>query len=134
MMVDVLILNSGEWLLAEELPTQPWHVLIYRQRGEPRNELHLWLPRDGAPRSGDYAFRRFWSDGDRRWCVEVPPDPDRLRGSHFAGSGTTQIRFTAPDGSVRWSDHRGGRRLADFTDDELNRLCREGRVGPFSRI
>lgn len=131
-MVDVLVLNSGEWLLAEELPARPWHVLIYQQRGDPRNELHLWLPRSGARRAGDYAFRRYWSDGATRWCVEIPPDPDRLRGSYFAVQGILRVRFTGPDGLVLWSDHHGARRLADFTDAELLRLRLDGREGTFS--
>ena len=30
--LDVLILNSGEWVLGEELAAPPWYVLVYRQR------------------------------------------------------------------------------------------------------
>lgn len=130
---DMLVLDSGEWLLSEELPAEPWYVLIYRQRGKPRNELHLWLPRHDARRSGSHAFRRYWEDGETRWCVEVPPDPDT--GSTLRlNDGTLRIRFTAPDGLVFWSEHRGHQRLADFTDVELQRLRLAATAGPFSRI
>ena len=134
MPVDFLILNSGEWLLSEQLPAEPWHVLIYRNRSDRRNELHLWLPRQGEKRSGEYAFRRYWADGKTRWCVELPPDPDRLRGSPVADSGPVRVRFTAPDGAVLWSDYHGHQRLADFTDAELLQLRRSGRQGPYSGI
>ncbi len=134
MLFDMLILDSGEWLLAEELPAEPWHVLIYRGRADRRNELHLWLPRAGERRSGEYAFRRYWIDGTTRWCVEVPPDPDRLRGSYFAGTGAVRVRFTTADGAVVWAEHRGSQRLADFTDAELSKLRQQGEIGPFTRI
>ncbi|MEX2583151.1 MAG: hypothetical protein WD766_07745 [Gemmatimonadota bacterium] len=133
MTFDVLVLNSGEWLLSEELPAEPWHVLIYRQRGVRRNELHLWLPRRDATRSGAYAFRRYWVDGETRWCVEVPPDPDGF-GPLASDRGKLRVRFTGPDGHVLWSEHRGPQRLADLTDADLRRLRVDGRAGPFSRI
>jgi hypothetical protein len=134
MHLDVLILNSGEWLLSEQLPAEPWHVLIYRERGEPRNELHLWLPRETERRSGEYAFKRYWLEGDARWCIEIPPDPDRLRSIYVAASGVVRVRFTALDGLVLWADYRGSQRLADFTDHELQRLRLGARAGPYSRI
>ena len=134
MSFDVLILNSGEWLLAEQLPAEPWHVLIYRDRRQRQNELHLWLPRENERRSGEYAFKRYWLEGDTRWCIEIPPDPDRLRGFYVAASGVVRVRFTALDGLVLWADYRGSQRLADFTDYELQRLRLGARAGPYSRI
>lgn len=130
---DMLVLDSGEWLLSEELPAEPWYVLIYRQRGKPRNELHLWLPRSDAPRNGRHAFRRYWDDGETRWCVELPTYPDRGSGGR-PGDGTLRIRFTAPDGLVFWSELRGPHRLADLTDAELRHLRLAARAGPFSKI
>jgi hypothetical protein len=132
--VDMLILNSGEWLLAEELAAEPWHVLIYRDRAEPRNELHVWLPRAGGRRSADHAFRRYWTDGATRWCVELPPDPDRLRDSRSVPAASVRVRFTAPDGLTLWAEYGGVRRLADFTDGELRRLRSNGLAGPYSRL
>jgi hypothetical protein len=129
MAFDVLILNSGEWMLGDELPAAPWHVLIYRQRGEPRNELHLWLPRRDAPRSGDYAFKRYWMDASVRWCVEVPPDADRAR---RPASTPIRVRFTAPDGRVLWSEHHGGRGLGDLSDRELGSLLSTARQGSYT--
>ena len=119
MSLDLLILNSGEWLLGDEQSASPWHVLVYRQRGEPRNELHLRLPRQGAPRSGSYACKRYWVNDSVRWCVEVRRDPGRL---HLAGSSTPHLRFTAPDGRVLWAEHHAGRGLGDLSDRELVRL------------
>lgn len=126
---EVLILNSGDWVLADELPASPWHVLIYRQRGQPANELHLWLPRQDAPRSGDFAFKRYWTDGAVRWCVEIPAEVGRPRTPH----GPLWIRFSAPDGKVLWSEHRGGKGLGDLSDTDLDRLLLVAHEGPFAR-
>lgn len=121
---DVLILNSGEWVLRDELAAEPWYVLIYRQRREPRNELHLWLPRQDARRSGDYAFKRYWVYESVRWLVEMPH-----------GSGRpARVRFSAPDGRVLWADHRGTRGLGDLTDYDLACLCDAARTGSFSGV
>lgn len=129
MNLDMLVLNSGEWMLGDELPASPWHVLIYRQRGEPRNELHLWLPRQDAPRSGNYACKRFWVRNAVRWCVETPADPSRPR---RAGASPRRLRFTAPDGRVLWAEHPAGRGLGDLSDPELTRLLSTAREGPYS--
>lgn len=129
MSVDVLILNSGEWVLGEELAAAPWHVLIYRQRGEARNELHLWLPRQAARRPGDFAFKRFWVSRSVRWCVELPADPERTRG----GRGeVSRLRFSSPDGQVLWAEHRGGRGLGDLSDRDLSDLLASAHAGRFS--
>lgn len=129
---DVLILNSGEWVLSEELPAEPWHILIYRQRGEPRNELHIWLPRQGGRGSADYAFRRYWVEGRTRWCLELP----REKGSHpkRGGKGGDALRFTSPDGLVLWSRLDAPRRLGDYTNRELQRLREQATTGGFSLI
>src|SRR5690606_4882270 len=103
---DVLVLNSGEWVLADELPAEPWHILIYRQRVERRNELHIWLPRRDARGMGEYAFLRYWVEGRTRWRVEAPRDPDRPRQLGPTPAGATRLRFTAPDGLVLWADAR----------------------------
>lgn len=130
MTLDILILNSGEWLLSEELPAEPWHILIYRNRSEKRNELHIWLPRQGERGSDDYAFRRYWVEGRVRWCVEAP--------SAAADSGgrksrpASQLRFTAPDGQVLWAETQSPRKLADFTDRELQRIRQRATSGAFS--
>ncbi|MEX2572033.1 MAG: hypothetical protein WD737_12100 [Gemmatimonadota bacterium] len=134
MAMDVLILNSGEWVLASELAAEPWHVLIYHQRSERRNELHVWLPRAGRGRAGEYAFRRYWLEGTIRWCVEAPRDPDRVRGPSVARASVLTLRFAAPTGLVLWSEYHGGHRLADLTDADLSRLRAAGTVGPFSKI
>ena len=104
---EVLVLNSGEWSLAEELPAEPWHILIYRHRLESRNELHVWLPRQGMRGSGEYAFRRYWVEGRTRWCVELPRDPDRLRGTRAEGEAEALLTVfrevqgeMAPPGAV----------------------------------
>ena len=116
---DLLILNSGEWLLGDEQSASPWHVLVYRQRGEPRNELHLRLPRQDAPHSGSYACKRYWVNASVRWCVEVRRDPNR---ANPAGSAPSRLRCTAPDGRVLWVEHRAGRGHGDLSDRELVRL------------
>lgn len=105
---DVLILNSGEWVLGEEVAADSRYVLVYRQRGEPRNELHLCLPRADAHRSGDFAFKRFWVGESVRWCVELQEG--------------TRLRFTAPDGHSRSALHRGAKGLGDLSDHELSSL------------
>jgi hypothetical protein len=133
MTIDVLVLNSGEWTLREELPAAPWHVLIYRQRGEPRNELHLWLPRHDARRTAELAFRRYWVDGGVRWCVEAPGDPDRPRLPARAADGSLRLRFTCSDGRVLWADHHGPRGLGDLTEYQLGRLIDGAAAGPFVR-
>ncbi|HUE95174.1 MAG TPA: hypothetical protein VMN39_00855 [Longimicrobiaceae bacterium] len=131
---DVLILNSGEWVLAEELPAEPWHILIYRQRLEKRNELHVWLPRRDTRGSGEYAFLRYWVEGRTRWRVEAPRDPDRPRGLNAPQGASMRLRFTAPDGLVVWAVSSGQKRLGDFTDRELQELRQRATVGPYSRI
>ena len=130
--MDVLLLNSGEWVLGDELPASPWHVLIFRQRGQPRNELHLWLPRHDARRSAEHVFRRYWVDECTRWCVEAPGDPDRPRLPAREADGCIRLRFTSPEGEVKWARHRGGRGLGDLTDYELGRLLDASIPGPFT--
>lgn len=134
MTLDVLVLNSGEWVLADELPAAPWHVLIYRQRGRPLNELHLWLPRRDAQRSGDFAFRRVWVDESIRWCVEVPADPDPRAARGAPGSradGRVRVRFTSPDGKAFWAAHHGAKGLGDLSDYDLSCLLDAAREGPY---
>lgn len=132
MNVDVLILDSGEWVLGEELAATPWHVLIYRQRGESRNELHLWLPRQATRRAGDFAFKRFWVSRSIRWCVEMPADP---AGSLGARRGeVARLRFSSPDGQVLWAEHRGGSGLGDFSDGDLRDLLDSARAGHFTAL
>lgn len=129
---DVLILNSGEWVLAEQLPAEPWHILIYRQREEKRNELHLWLPRQGERSSGEFAFRRYWIEGRTRWCVEAPRSAASGRAAAAGVPKGSRLRFTAPDGMILWASNRSPRRLADLTNRELEAL-RSGAVpGAFS--
>ena len=126
--LDILILNSGYWSLAEELPANPWHVLIYRQGAEPRNELHLWLPRRDAQRSADYVFKRYWVDSSTRWCVETPDvPPGRGRSADAA-----RVRFSAQDGRVLWAVPRNGRGLADLTEYDLTCLRDSARAGSFT--
>jgi hypothetical protein len=120
----MLVLNSGEWLLAAELAASPWYVLIYRQRGEPGNELHLWLPRQDAPRSEKYACKRYWLHDSVRWCVELPRD----------GGAAERFRFTAPDGRVLWAKHGDARGLADLSDRDLSRLLLGSKAGSYSGI
>lgn len=129
MAFEVLILNSGEWVLTGELPASPWHVLIYSQRGAPGNELHVWLPRQNAPRSGDYAFKRYWELSSTRWCVEMPVEAGLPR--HTRGA-RTRIRFSAPDGRVLWADIGGALGLGDLSDADLTRLLEAALSGPFS--
>jgi hypothetical protein len=123
---DMLVLDSGEWVLTGELPAMPWHVLVYSQRGAPGNQLHVWLPRDGSRGSGRYAFKRFWQDRSGRWCVEIP------REANAGDAGRTRVRFSADDGRVLWSDGPTGRGLADLSDDDLLRLLDAGASGSFS--
>lgn len=125
--IDVLILNSGSWTLADELAASPWHVLIYRQSREPRNELHLWLPRQDASRTGDYAFKRYWVDEGARWCVEAPAAVGRPR----TGLGLL-LRFTGEDGRVLWVEHAGSKGIADLSDYDLSCLLNRARPGSFS--
>lgn len=124
---EVLILNSGEWILGDELAASPWHILIYRQRGEPRNELHLWLPRQDARRSGDFAFKRYWVDEEIRWCVEAPGDQARPQPRR-----ANRLRFTAPDGRVLWARHRGVKGLGDLSNYDLACLLAVATEGSFS--
>jgi hypothetical protein len=125
---EVLVLNSGEWTLVQELPAAPWHVLVYSQRGAPRNELHIWLPRQDAPRSGDYAFKRYWEVQATRWCVEIPVEVGRRRNLR---EPPPRVRFSAPDGRVYWSENPGGRGLGDLSDADLSRLLETGFAAPF---
>jgi hypothetical protein len=129
MSFEVLILNSGEWLLAEELPATPWHVLIYAQRGSPRNELHVWLPQQNATRSGDYTFKRYWEIQSTRWCVEIPVEAGRRRNLR---EPPPRVRFSAPDGRVLWAENPGGQGLADLSDADLARLLHGSFQAPFA--
>lgn len=129
MSFEVLILNSGEWILSVELAASPWHVLIYSQRGAPANELHVWLPRQGGGGCADYAFKRYWQSRSTRWCVEIPLRVDRVRGYR---ERPPRVRFSAPDGRVLWSENPGGRGLADLSDADLARLLDTGSAGPYS--
>jgi hypothetical protein len=126
----MLVLNSGEWLLGAELAASPWYVLIYRQRGEPGNELHLWLPRQDSPRSEKYACKRYWLNSAVRWCIEIP----REAGAGESREAPARLRFTAPDGRVLWAAHGDARGLADLSDGELGRLLLGATEGSFSGI
>ena len=128
MSFDMLVLNSGKWLLGDELAAAPWHVLIYRQVGEPRNELHLWLPRADTPRTGNFACKRYWVSSSVRWCVEVPNDPSRTRQS----GSPVNVRFTHPEGRVLWAEYRGTRGLGDLGDEDLRSLLAGAVDGPYS--
>jgi hypothetical protein len=127
--LDVLILNSGAWVLREEMQAAPWYILIYRQSREERNELHLWLPRQDAERSGDFAFKRYWMDESIRWCVEIPEAkaPGRR-------SGPARVRFTTPEGRVLWASHRGTRGLGDLSDYDLSCLLASASEGSYSGV
>jgi hypothetical protein len=129
MSFEVLILNSGEWVLAEELPAAPWHVLVYAQRGSPRNELHVWLPRQTSARNGEYTFKRYWELHSTRWCVEIPVEAGQRREER---ASPPLVRFSAPDGRVLWADNPGGQGLADLSDADLARLLQSGFQAPFS--
>lgn len=129
MSLDLLVLDSGEWLLGDELAASPWYVLIYRQMGKPRNELHLWLPRQDSPRTGNYACRRYWVDSGTRWCVEAPEDSRRGR-----GRAPARIRFTAPDGVVLWADSTTGLGLGDLSESQLSRLLETANAGSYSGV
>lgn len=129
MTLDVLVLNSGEWVLVDELPAVPWHVLIYRQRGRRENELHLWLPRLDARRSGDFAFKRIWVDESIRWCVEIPAEPGARRAR---AASRARVRFTSPEGKAYWAALRGTRGLGDLSDYDLSCLLDVAREGPYS--
>jgi hypothetical protein len=126
----MLVLNSGEWLLGAELAASPWYVLIYRQRGEPRNELHLWLPRQDSPRSEKYACKRYWLNAADRWCIEIP----RYADAEESPGSPTRLRFTAPDGRVLWATHGDARGLADLSDGELGRILLGATAGSFSGV
>lgn len=129
--VDVLVLNSGEWQLVDELEATPWHILIYRQKCDGDNELHVWLPREGAGGRLPYAFKRYWRDEDTRWCVEMPSDPDIPREPTAVGG---PVRFTAPDGRVLWASTASSLGLGDFTDSELRQLRLGAAPGPYTLI
>lgn len=132
MNLDVLILNSGEWVLGEELAASPWHILIYRQRGQTRNELHVWLPKQATRGSGEFAFKRFWTSRSVRWCVEKPADSRREHGAPRAGPG--RLRFTSPDGQVLWAENPGGRGLGDLSESDLRRLLDSARAGLYTAL
>jgi hypothetical protein len=120
--ISVLLLHSGEWSFGEELPALPWPILIYRDRREPRNELHFWFPRPGGEPEGRHVLLRYWLEGETRWCVEVPPDPEAFGRRLRADPMLTRVRFTAPDGRVLWAGHPGEASLAELTGPELARL------------
>jgi hypothetical protein len=129
--LDLLVLNSGEWLLGDELAAEPWYVLIYRQRGEPRNELHLWLPRQDAPRSEHYACRRYWVHASVRWCLEL----SRVsRSSAHGGESPPRLRFSSADGQVLWADPAGARGLGDLSDRDLAGLLGGATSGTYSGV
>ena len=128
--LDMLVLNSGEWLLGAELAADPWYVLIYRQRGEPSNELHLWLPRQDAPRSEKYACKRYWLSDSVRWCVEIPREADENANQ----PARVRLRFTAPDGRVFWARHADPGGLADLSERDLRRLLAGATAGSFSGV
>lgn len=134
MTYEVLVLNSGDWELFEELPAAPWHILIYRQRQDCRNELHVWLPRGGDRGDRGYTFKRYWQNGDLRWCVEIPSDPDVGRTRPSEGPGIRRFRFAASDGRVLWAETRLPGRLGDITDAELEDMLKTAVVGPYTRI
>lgn len=129
MRYEALILNSGEWVLAEELPAAPWHVLVYAQRGAPRNQLHVWLPRRDVRSSGEFVFRRYWEVHCTRWCVEVPSGSGKQT---IPGAAVPRVRFSAPDGRVLWSENPDGRGLGDLSDDDLARLLLAGYAASYS--
>jgi hypothetical protein len=122
MTLDVLILDSGEWVLREEKEAWPWHILVYGERREPRNELHLRLPHEGVPRSGEFAFRRIWMEGHVRWSVDLPPDPRRGLRRGPSGPRSLLVRFTDPEGHAFLAEHFGSRGLADLSAGEMLRL------------
>lgn len=126
MPLDVLVLNSGEWLLNIEVRAVPWHILIYKQRGEPLNELHVWLPRESDTRAGDFAFKRFWKFESTRWCVEAAPEQRHLR--HVDG-----LRFSSPQGRVLWATPPRLTGLGDLTDAELRSMLISASEGPYAR-
>jgi hypothetical protein len=128
--LDLLVLNSGEWLLGDELAADPWYVLIYRQRGEPRNELHLWLPRQDAPRSEHYACRRYWMHASVRWCLEL----SRVGRAPGGGEAPPRLRFSSPEGQVLWAEHGAARGLGDLSDLELGRLLSGATTGTYSGV
>lgn len=134
MVVDVLVLNSGEWLLTDELEATPWHILIYRQKYERHNELHLWLPREGKPGDRGYAFKRYWQEEGTRWCVELRSGDGRGAASGIETGGLRHVRFTAADGRVLWTSTTSSQRLGDFTDVELRQLRSEAAPGPYTFI
>ena len=84
--------------------------------------------------SADYAFLRYWVEGRTRWKVEIPPDPDRGRVRLAEPDTPVRLRFTAPDGVIRWARSAGSKRLADFTNRELQHLRESSASGPFTRI
>lgn len=127
----MLVLNSGEWLLSDELAADPWYVLIYRQLGQPFNELQLWLPRQDAPRSEKYACKRYWMSDSVRWCVELPRE---LAEDGKEPATRVRLRFTAPDGRVLWAPHADPRGLADLSDRDLGCLLLGATAGSFSGV
>lgn len=120
MSFDVLILDSGAWTLTRELDGAPWRILVYSQRGAPRNELHAWAP-VGAPASSAVVFRRYWEFHSTRWTLEIssrnaasaPGSPPR---------NGIRIRFRAPDDRTFVARAPRGRSLGDLSDAELLRM------------
>ena len=129
MTMEMLVLDSGEWRLGAELAAAPWYVLIYRQHGEPHNELHLWLPRQGTRRAERYACRRYWLIGAVRWCVETPADPFR---DPATPPSSARLRFTSPDGETLWAENPDGAGLADLPDRALRDLLRYAARGSYT--
>lgn len=131
MSLDLLVLNSGEWRLGAELAASPWYVLIYKQHGEPRNELHIWLPRQDTRRAESFACKRYWLFGSVRWCVETPQDP--MRSPHTPPSAN-RLRFTSPEGETLWVENPGGAGLADLSDGQLRGLLRLSTRGSYTGL
>ena len=120
MSFDVMILDSGAWTLTRELEGAPWRILVYSQRGAPRNELHAWLPAD-SPNSAAVVFRRYWEVHGTRWCLEISARNAAVSVGNTPRNGV-RIRFRAPDGRTFVVRAPRGRGLGDLSDAELLRM------------
>ena len=120
MSFDVMILDSGAWTLTRELDGAPWRILVYTQRGEPRNELHAWVPQ-GAPVSSAVIFRRYWEVHSTRWTLEISSRNAAATVDSPPRNGI-RIRFRAPDDRTFVARAPRGRGLGDLSDAELLRL------------
>jgi len=133
MVQEMLSTESGEWMLGDELPSLPWHILIYRARTQPLNELHVWRKAGDDSNSRENVFRRYWVDGPTRWCVDFAPEGQSFSRFYTAGARVGTLRFTAPDGLVLLSRVHANFGLADLTDGELARLKGRSRAGTHTR-